>query len=146
MIKFLKSHPTWVRGLKRLVLIKRCSIDKSHPTWVRGLKQDVIVLFVGLFGSHPTWVRGLKHALLLISCCRIVSHPTWVRGLKHRHFRLTNPQRQVAPYVGAWIETERNGRSCMRLGSHPTWVRGLKPLDAYACVRFACRTLRGCVD
>ena len=32
----------------------------------------------------------------------------------------------VAPHVGAWIETPRT-RACMRgRGSHPTWVRGLK--------------------
>ena len=33
----------------------------------------------------------------------------------------------VAPYVGAWIETDLQGRSGQILGeSHPTWVRGLK--------------------
>ena len=33
---------------------------------------------------------------------------------------------EVAPYVGAWIETEK--RLCKTLCdmSHPTWVRGLK--------------------
>ena len=33
------------------------------------------------------------------------SHPTWVRGLKlvHSVFNLT--EYNVAPYVGAWIET-----------------------------------------
>ena len=37
-----------------------------------------------------------------------MSHPMWVRGLKHadayKPFRL----RQVAPHVGAWIETKAN--------------------------------------
>lgn len=56
----MRSHPTWVRGLKQ-----RCS---HHPT----LCQT----------SHLTWVRGLK----LLLCCQLytprLSHPTWVRELK----------------------------------------------------------------
>ena len=36
------------------------------------------------------------------------SHPTWVRGLKH--YRLYIMQLlHVAPYVGAWIETDTHG-------------------------------------
>ena len=34
------------------------------------------------------------------------SHPTWVRGLK-RTTQDTLNNLQVAPHVGAWIETER---------------------------------------
>ena len=48
-----------------------------------------------------------------------------------------NP-RLVAPYVGAWIETERKKGSERSKWSHPTWVRGLKlkaidfqPVDIY---------------
>ena len=33
------------------------------------------------------------------------SHPTWVRGLKLVVFLGGGRLRQVAPYVGAWIET-----------------------------------------
>ena len=32
----------------------------------------------------------------------------------------------VAPYVGAWIETFRTCSERTRDWSHPTWVRGLK--------------------
>ena len=33
----------------------------------------------------------------------------------------------VAPYVGAWIETEKSLEVLVELDkSHPTWVRGLK--------------------
>ena len=35
----------------------------------------------------------------------------------------------VAPYVGAWIETQQVARLKAAGLSHPTWVRGLKPLD-----------------
>ena len=54
--------------------------------------------------SHPTWVRGLKHVDQFDIPANKVSHPTWVRGLKQKRLRI-NITRQVAPYVGAWIET-----------------------------------------
>ena len=34
----LKSHPSWVRGLKYFAKKHRIFIVKSHPSWVRGLK------------------------------------------------------------------------------------------------------------
>ena len=37
---------------------------RSHPTWVRGLKLLSGVMFVNILGSHPTWVRGLKQCEL----------------------------------------------------------------------------------
>ena len=74
----------------------------------------------------------------------------------------------VAPYVGAWIETiiiiiiglivkshptwvrglklnmlNDNGASSP---SHPTWVRGLKPYYQHHVILNVSRTLRGCVD
>ena len=33
----------------------------------------------------------------------------------------------VAPRVGAWIETSDEPEVTMRVRSHPVWVRGLKP-------------------
>ena len=33
------------------------------------------------------------------------SHPTWVRGLKPK-ISLGSAAHKVAPYVGAWIETQ----------------------------------------
>ena len=53
------------------------------------------------------------------------SHPTWVRGLKLDIYQFFGDILQVAPYVGAWIETLRDD----------------KPDIGY----FG-RTLRGCVD
>ena len=38
-----------------------------------------------------------------------MSHPTWVRGLKLFPALLVHPQPGVAPYVGAWIETNFDG-------------------------------------
>ena len=34
---------------------------RSHPTWVRGLKQSSADSAKRGAKSHPTWVRGLKH-------------------------------------------------------------------------------------
>ena len=58
-------------------------LDLSHPVWVRGLKQNRGRASSGCPLSHPVWVRGLK-LLDTIPCCECL---------------------QVAPRVGAWIET-----------------------------------------
>ena len=54
--------------------------------------------------SHPVWVRGLKHTQERVINAMSKSHPVWVRGLK-----LTEEEVraiiEVAPRVGAWIET-----------------------------------------
>ena len=96
------------------------------------------------------------------------SHPTWVRGLKHLLSRRFERSKRVAPYVGAWIETQRKQcllsavtshptwvrglklraacRLCCLRRSHPTWVRGLKLFLSVRLLLILCRTLRGCVD
>ena len=56
----------------------------------------------------------------------VLSHPTWVRGLKHLIRHLIRQKPDVAPYVGAWIETEKCSIFAASIRSHPTWVRGLK--------------------
>ena len=35
---------------------------RSHPTWVRGLKPAQYAAGIYVVLSHPTWVRGLKHS------------------------------------------------------------------------------------
>ena len=55
---------------------------RSHPTWVRGLKLGDIPYLHDSFMSHPTWVRGLKLNTFPRNFTRHRSHPTWVRGLK----------------------------------------------------------------
>ena len=37
----MRSHPTWVRGLKPRYSAFKVKKDVSHPTWVRGLKPYV---------------------------------------------------------------------------------------------------------
>ena len=35
----MRSHPMWVRGLKRPPRFRSAAPLRSHPMWVRGLKQ-----------------------------------------------------------------------------------------------------------
>ena len=97
----------------------------SHPTWVRGLKLLMYHNISTYCTSHPTWVRGLKLRLSRVMLHLLMSHPTWVRGLKRKSNKLSIKSNLVAPYVGAWIETNARGVD----------------LDNRLS-----RTLRGCVD
>ena len=57
--------------------------EKSHPSWVRGLKRFAVVIVIGNFLSHHSWVRGLKQRYACSKKFLQRSHPSWVRGLKH---------------------------------------------------------------
>ena len=62
MLKYIMSHPMWVRGLKHVDNeLSRIEIIKSHPMWVRGLKLTFTPWYSDVRASHPMWVRGLKH-------------------------------------------------------------------------------------
>ena len=114
---------------------------------MRGLKQAGIDNLLRVPSSHPTWVRGLKLDVLLQLGIRLLSHPTWVRGLKPVTLTEEQGGEQVAPYVGAWIETSialhSRGQSCVApyVGA---WIE--TPLKATKSQNNSCRTLRGCVD
>ena len=57
-----------------------------------------------------------------------------------------NNSLKVASYVGAWIETEKHDNEKETKQSHPTWVRGLKLLPYHFTPPHLSRILRGCVD
>ena len=79
----LKSHPSWVCGLKLREWRSHFLSSLSHPSWVCGLKRKRdrvmwrtpgVTPFVGVWietinplthprinASHPSWVCGLKH-------------------------------------------------------------------------------------
>ena len=145
----MRSHPMWVRGLKPLQLLEYNKHRKSHPMWVRGLKQTSITkdlaqvdvaphvgawietskpaaFFCEVGKSHPMWVRGLKHEQFVIYTFEPLSHPMWVRGLKQLQRVYRAATRDVAPHVGAWIETKDVANGAFLTTSHPMWVRGLK--------------------
>ena len=52
------------------------------------------------------WVRGLKLFGVVFCDGSMKSHPMWVRGLKPRRAQRYRAATCVAPYVGAWIETQ----------------------------------------
>ena len=51
------------------------------------------------------WVRGLKLVKERNATRISMSHPMWVRGLKQKKNEKIMETDNVAPYVGAWIET-----------------------------------------
>ena len=76
------SHPTWVRGLKRVMMDNSLGAALVAPyvgAWIETIQQ---ASFPSVNSSHPTWVRGLKLILMIFIYKCLLSHPTWVRGLK----------------------------------------------------------------
>ena len=80
-------------------------IRRSHPVWVRGLKRQVMVGFALETKSHPVWVRGLKR---LWDYWRKLIPPVAPRvgaWIETNMEIMTLHVDDVAPRVGAWIET-----------------------------------------
>ena len=84
----MQSHPTWVRGLKQIVILFLKQPLKVAPYVGAWIETFSSILKEPKAGSHPTWVRGLKQAEQAKNLQIRKSHPTWVRGLK-----LSNHQR-----------------------------------------------------
>ena len=56
------------------------------------------------------------------------SLPSWERGLKQAQNDEEYGYLEVAPLVGAWIETTKKRYACaLHKQSLPSWERGLKP-------------------
>ena len=75
-----------------------------------------------------------------------MSHPTWVRGLKP-DTKIVSISINVAPYVGAWIETDIDLTFISTRSVAPyvgAWIE--TQTSAYLLASHLCRTLRGCVD
>ena len=75
------SHPTWVRGLKFLIVCALCNNHIVAPHMGAWIEIGSESNRNSMYWSHPTWVRGLKYVI----------PPTLF--LVH-----------VAPHMGAWIE------------------------------------------
>ena len=84
--------------------------------------------------------------LLRLATCLMTSHPSWVRGLKLLQPKLYQHQLQVAPLVGAWIETSRERLEYSLSKVAPlvgAWIETDNQNDH--SLTFG-RTPRGCVD
>ena len=57
--RILKSHPTWVRGLKPYKRVKAGDycVAPYVGAWIETTSNGIMAKKVA---SHPTWVRGLK--------------------------------------------------------------------------------------
>ena len=76
----------------------------------------------------------------------VLSHLTWVRGLKLVWSIFWIYSKNVAPYVGAWVETCNGFYYCLR--NHSRTLRGCVGWNLvvfYHPSILSCRTLRGCV-
>ena len=146
MISYMRSHPSWVCGLKHRHCTSKHTSIKSHPSWVCGLKLSLShkhsrfsrhtlrgcvdwnlckrsAKFPWLT-SHPSWVCGLKLNGMKSHNIRVLSHPSWVCGLKQTNH----------------IQGSRSNKS------HPSWVCGLKQFIQVSLQQVVSHTLRGCVD
>ena len=56
----MRSHPTWVRGLKRFGAGSLSVTAKVAPYVGAWIETLTALLLLSLLASHPTWVRGLK--------------------------------------------------------------------------------------
>ena len=129
VLSMLWSHPLRVRGLKLSVAMNCFKIKWSHPLRVRGLKlikkrimkkKKFVAPFTGAWietleltekeiidRSHPLRVRGLKQGTPCFDgAAKGRSHPLRVRGLKLSRLFSGDYTQYVAPFTGAWIETE----------------------------------------
>ena len=82
-LKQVRSHPSWVCGLKRQLRYIYIQTLLSHPSWVCGLKLKMHFIRNFKIRSHPSWVCGLKPQNHADNLSRCESHPSWVCGLKH---------------------------------------------------------------
>ena len=98
------SHPVWVRGLK-LNQLRKKTVYVVAPRVGAWIETRVTSELVKFSGSHPVWVRGLKLEHQVPSLADTLSHPVWVRGLKQLVLLVLDRLIDVAPRVGAWIET-----------------------------------------
>jgi len=56
-----------------------------------------------------------------------MSRPAWARGLKQIEEGRTDEEIDVAPRMGAWIETDIYFKESLKYAlSRPAWARGLK--------------------
>ena len=164
---------------------------RSHPSWVCGLKLLLSQMQRGQYPSHPSWVCGLKHVYDRKNLSRPGVTPfvgVWIETANSTYVRW---KRYVTPFVGVWIETSTrlnlvrrsrshtlrgcvdwnlktwrlkltksghtlrgcvdwNSRAVQKMGrktvSHPSWVCGLKLIIFTEDNILMGHTLRGCVD
>ena len=101
--------------------------DASRPLRARGSKRENASRYPRCSTSRPLWARGSKPQILpVIEYMNQVAPPVgaWIET---RHGSPRRRPRVVAPPVGAWIETPcRASRRLSAISSRPLWARGSK--------------------
>ena len=92
--------------------------------------------------SHPVWVRGLKLFRLPMQASYNVA-PRVGAWIETTSCSKACALFAVAPRVGAWIETQKEFCGACKPLSHPVWVRGLKLDHREPCVK--CYRVAPCV-
>ena len=103
---------------------------------MRGLKLCTLLIEVFALASHPVWVRGLKLPCFLQDCLPGDVAPrvgAWIETDKSSRIKGSST---VAPRVGAWIETKSKDPFPCTMPSHPVWVRGLKHANGKYIVEY----------
>ena len=94
-----------MRGLKHNLGLEHYFYSKSHPTWVRGLKRTDDYYMVSKLYVAPyvgAWIETYNPS----SVKNHVSVAPYVGAwIETKELVFKNPAHGVAPYVGAWIET-----------------------------------------
>ena len=102
-----RSHPSWVRGLKRFSpsqLHLKKAVAPLVGAWIETLYSQLVCRFTGVAPLVGAWIETESNEILIV---RKLSHPSWVRGLKLKIIRVIS----------------------FRYLSHPSWVRGLKQYE-----------------
>ena len=113
----------WIETLRTVDISLDNDVAPLVGAWIETYSVRVVSAAVW---SHPSWVRGLKQEGGAGPTALTLSHPSWVRGLKRVLVPRVIGVLDVAPLVGAWIETTACADCCTAGWSHPSWVRGLK--------------------
>ena len=152
VIDYQQLLPLWEHGLKHEVMEQENTTDKVAPfmgAWIETRSRRL--RYFSLSKLLPLWEHGLKQVRLGF-CFRMQTLlPLWEHGLKPMFPPSVWDRMQVAPFMGAWIETVKwswidgdvlvapfmgawietlilNGTPLKKsAGLLPLWEHGLKP-------------------
>ena len=91
---------------------------KSHPSWVCGLKLAQYQMVENLGVSHPSWVCGLKQFAVEADDVAAGVTPFVGVWIETSTRSLTAMPMAVTPFVGVWIETTSNKKLRTAIKSH----------------------------
>ena len=69
------------------------------------IETTIKTWLTGVEESHPVWVRGLKHKIRVIRRVVLDVAPRVGAWIETFIWFVYEPKKSVAPRVGAWIET-----------------------------------------